>query len=165
MKAGTEHLRAMKGLIAVAAAATIWSAIQPADYATWFFELLLGAAYVTTLFLLRRRVPFSALVLSIAAVHYLVLAVGAKYTYAEVPLFNWLRNTLDLSRNHFDRVGHVMQGVSPALVTRELLLRRTSIGRNLWLGVCSVAVALAFSALYEILRVGLGGAVLSRCGP
>ena len=147
-----EHQRAMTGLIAVVVATTIWSAIQPADYATWFFELLLGAAYVATLFLLRKRFPFSTLVLWVAAAHYIVLAVGAKYTYAEVPLFNSLRDALDLSRNHFDRVGHFMQGVSPALVMRELLLRRTSIGRNAWLAICSVAVALSFSALYEILE-------------
>ena len=152
MQPGVEHQRAITGLIAVAVVSTVWSAIEPADYATWFFELLLGAVFVATLVLLRNRFPFSTLVLWVAAVHYIVLAVGAKYTYAEVPLFNYLRDALDLSRNHFDRVGHFMQGVSPALVMRELLLRKTGIGRNVWLGICSVAVALAFSGMYEILE-------------
>jgi len=152
MSSGPEHKRAIRALVAVAIAATVWSAIGAADCATWFFELFLGSVFVLTLVLVRKRFPFSLLVIWVAAIHYVVLAVGAKYTYAEVPLFNSLRDALDLSRNHFDRVGHFMQGVSPALVTRELLLRRTAIGRNVWLMICSVAVALAFSALYEILE-------------
>lgn len=146
------HYYALGGLVAVSVLATLWSAIRPADYATWFFELLLGAAYVITLVALRRRFPFSALVYGVAAFHFVVLAIGAKYTYAEVPLFDWLRDALDLSRNHFDRVGHFMQGVTPALVMREVLLRKTRIGRGGWLALCSVSVALAFSALYEILE-------------
>ena len=132
--------------------ALAWSAIHPADYATWFFELFLGIAYVLTLVALRKRFPFSTLVCVVATIHFVVLAVGAKYTYAEMPLFNWLRDSFDLSRNHFDRVGHYMQGVTPALVMREVLLRKTRIGRNAWLTFSSVSVALAFSALYEILE-------------
>jgi putative membrane protein len=144
--------RALHVLITVTIAATIWSGINPADRFTWFFELFLGAAGVLALYLLRNRFPFSGLVCIVAAVHYVVLAVGAKYTYAEVPLFDWLQEALNLSRNHFDRVGHFMQGVTPALVLREVLFRRTGIGKGLWLGFCSVCVALAFSGLYEILE-------------
>ncbi len=139
-------------MAAVCLVALVWSAIHPADYATWFFELFLGAAYVLTLIALRKRFPFSTLVYVVAAIHFVVLAIGAKYTYAGVPLFNWLRDTLDLSRNHFDRVGHYMQGVTPALVMREVLLRKTGLGRNAWLTFSSVSVALAFSALYEVLE-------------
>jgi len=144
--------RPLAVMAAVCLAALVWSAIRPADYATWFFELFLGVAYVVTLIALRRTFPFSTLVCAVAAVHFVVLGVGAKYTYAEVPLFNWLRDAFDLSRNHFDRVGHYMQGVTPALVMREVLLRKTGIGRNAWLTFSSVSVALAFSALYEILE-------------
>ena len=139
-------------MLGVVGAATLWSAIDPADYATWFFELFIGAAGVVALVLLRRRYPFSALVLGVAAFHYVVLAVGAKYTYAEAPPGEWLRAALDLSRNHFDRFGHFMQGVTPALLMREVLLRSTGIGRGFWLGFCSVSVALAFSGFYEILE-------------
>ncbi len=144
--------RVLQLLIAVAAAATVWSGVNPADRFTWFFELFLGVAGVLVLYLIRNRFRFSALVYVVAAIHYVVLAVGAKYTYAEVPLFDWLQQALDLSRNHFDRVGHFMQGVTPALVLREVLFRRTGIGRGFWLGFCSVCVALAFSGLYEILE-------------
>lgn len=139
-------------MLGVVAVATLWSAIEPFDYATWFFELFIGAGGVLALVLLRRRFPFSALVLGVAALHYVVLAIGAKYTYAEAPPGEWLRAAFDLSRNHFDRIGHFMQGVTPALVVREVLLRRTGIGRGLWVGFCSVSVALAFSGLYEILE-------------
>lgn len=139
-------------LMAVFAAATVWSGIAPADRFTWFFELFLGGAGVLALYAIRGRFRFSDMVFYVAALHYVVLAVGAKYTYAEVPLFDWLRHALDLSRNHFDRVGHFMQGVTPALVVRECLFRRTGIGRGGWLALCSVSAALAFSGLYEILE-------------
>lgn len=144
--------RGLQFLLAVALAATVWSGIHPADRFTWFFELFIGAAGILVLYLIRNRFRFSAFVYVVAALHYVVLAVGAKYTYAEVPLFDWLQQALDLSRNHFDRVGHFMQGVTPALVLREVLFRRTGIGKGFWLGFCSVCVALAFSGLYEIVE-------------
>jgi putative membrane protein len=139
-------------MLAVVVAITIWSAIDPFDYATWFFELFIGAGGIVALVLLRKRFPMSSLLLAVAAIHYVVLAIGAKYTYAEEPIFSWLRDAFDLSRNHFDRVGHFMQGVTPALVLREVLQRRTKIGRGVWLGFCALTTAMAFSALYEILE-------------
>lgn len=149
---GQSSTRAPLVMMAVFVAATVWSGIQPADRFTWFFELFLGGAGVLALHLIRDRFRFSDLVFYVAAVHYVVLAIGAKYTYAEVPLFDWLQQALNLSRNHFDRVGHFMQGVTPALVIRECLFRRTGIGRVWWLGLCAVSAALAFSGLYEILE-------------
>jgi putative membrane protein len=144
--------RAPFWMMAVFVAATVWSGANPADRFTWFFELFLGGAGVLALYFLRHRFRFSDLVFYVAAAHYVVLAVGAKYTYAEVPLFDWLQEALSLSRNHFDRVGHFMQGVTPALVIRECLFRRTGIGRGAWLTLCSVSAALAFSGLYEFLE-------------
>ena len=157
--------RALRFLLAVTLGATVWSGIAPVDRFTWFFELFIGAAGVLVLYLIRNRFQFSALVYAVAAVHYVVLAVGAKYTYAEVPLFDWLQQALDLSRNHFDRVGHFMQGVTPALVLREVLFRRTGIGKGFWLGFCSVCVALAFSGLYEILEWLWVAAFYPEAGP
>ncbi len=139
-------------LLVATGALTVWSAIVPKDYATWFFELLLGAIGVAVLVVASRRVRFSGLVYAVVALHYAILAVGAKYTYAEEPVFSWIRDVLELERNHFDRVGHFAQGVTPALLTREALLRWTSIGRSRWVPILSVSVALAFSALYEILE-------------
>src|SRR5205814_3255384 len=102
-------------MLLVCALATGWSAIHPADYATWFFELFVGAAGIAALLSIRNRFRFSPLVYGIVALHYVVLAIGAKYTYAAEPLFNWLKDALGLSRNYFDRVGHFLQGVTPAL--------------------------------------------------
>lgn len=144
--------RALKAMLLVVAGATLWSGIRPADYATWFFELFIGLIGVAVLAATAGRFRFSALVYGVVAVHYVVLAVGAKYTYSEVPLFNWLKDVLHLERNHFDRVGHYFQGVTPAIVTREVLLRTTGIGRSRWLPFLAVSVAVAFSGLYEILE-------------
>jgi putative membrane protein len=162
---GKRPNRALQILLGVTIAATVWSGVSPADRATWFFELFLGAGGVIALFLLRNRFRFSGLLYMVAAVHYVVLAIGAKYTYAEVPLFDWLQQALDLSRNHFDRVGHFMQGVTPALVMREVLYRRTGIGKGVWLGFCAVSVALAFSAMYEILEWLWVAAFYPNAGP
>lgn len=144
--------RPLFALLLVVATITAWSAVGALDYPTWFFELLLGVVLVLTMVALRRQFPFSTWVCVVVAIHYVVLAIGAKYTYAEAPPGEWMQSLFGFSRNHFDRVGHFLQGVTPALVMREVLLRRTRLGRGVWLGFCSVSVALAFSALYEILE-------------
>lgn len=139
-------------LLAVVLIATIWSAIDAADYATWFFELIVGALGILLLVLTRSRFQFSALVYLVVAIHYVILACGAKYTYAEMPLFEWLKDAMGLSRNHFDRVGHFAQGFTPALVVRELLMRQTPL-RTAWMrNAISISAALSFSAAYEILE-------------
>jgi putative membrane protein len=89
---------------------------------------------------------------AVVAVHFVILAAGAKYTYADMPLFNWLRDAFHLSRNYFDRVGHLFQGITAALVAREVLIRWTSLGRGWILSFLAVCVALAFSAFYELVE-------------
>ncbi len=145
--------RPLLALVAVVAVATAWSAWRPHDYATWFFELMIGFAGVAALLATYRRFRFSSLVYGAVAVHFTILAVGAKYTYADMPLFNQLRDAWRLSRNHFDRVGHFFQGFTPALLCRELLVRTSRIGRSRWVIVFCIAAPLAFSAFYEILEV------------
>ena len=98
-------------MLAVVVAATVWSAIDPYDYATWFFELFIGAGGIVALVLLRKRFPMSALVLGVAALHYVVLAMGAKYTYAEEPIFSWLRDTFDLTVVLVEHNMQVVMGV------------------------------------------------------
>jgi putative membrane protein len=139
-------------LVGVVAAATIWSGIRPVDYGTWVFELSVGMAGVIILLATYRRFRFSNLVYVLVAIHYVVLAIGAKYTYAEMPLFNWLKDALSLSRNHFDRVGHFFQGFVPAIIVRELLLRTTPLRPGKWVSVLPIAVCLAVSAFYELLE-------------
>jgi putative membrane protein len=138
--------------LAVAAAAAVWSGIQPKDRGIWLFELVLGFLGIAILIATYRRFRFSGLAYFLMGLHFIILAIGARYTYGEVPFFNWLKEQLGLSRNHFDRVGHFAQGFVPAIIVREILARRSPLERGKWLGLLSVCVCLAFSAFYEILE-------------
>ena len=138
---------------AIMVAAVAWSAIDPPDYGVWLFELVPGSLATATLVLTFKRFRFSNLAYLLICGQFLILATGAKYTYAEVPLFDWLQEQLDLRRNHFDRVGHFVQGFVPAIIARELLLRLSPLHRGKWLFVVVISICLAFSACYEILEV------------
>ena len=100
----------------------------------------------------RRRFPLTPLLYRLAFLHALVLILGAHYTYANVPLGFWVQDALDLSRNHYDRLGHVMQGFVPAILARELLLRLTPLHRGGWLFYLVLAACLSFSAFYELVE-------------
>ncbi len=141
------------GLGAIMVAAVAWSAIDTPDYGVWFFELVPGSIATALLVLTFKRFRFSNLAYLLICGQFLVLATGAKYTYAEVPLFDWLQDQLHLHRNHFDRVGHFAQGFVPAIIVRELLLRLSPLHRGKWLFVVVISICLAFSALYEILEM------------
>jgi len=149
---GAMNSRAFRLMLAIVFSFTIWSAIAPVDYATWFFELFIGMICVVILVYTRRQFQFSEFFYYVVAVHYIVLACGAKYTYADMPLFNWMRDVFALSRNHFDRVGHFMQGLTQALLTRELLVRTESVRNRKLLAILSASVAVAFSGMYEVLE-------------
>jgi putative membrane protein len=99
-----------------------------------------------------RRFPLTPLLYRLLALHGLILIVGGYYTYAEVPAFNWLRDLLDLSRNHYDRVGHLAQGFVPAILAREILLRRSPLRPGKWLFLIVTSICLAFSAFYEMIE-------------
>jgi len=129
-----------------------WSAVGTADYAVWLFEVALGVAGIVTLVLTRRQFPFSTLVYLLVGIHFAVLAAGGKYTYEAVPLGNWLRDLLHLSRNPFDRIGHFFQGFVPALIAREVLLRTTPLQRGRMVNFLAVCFCLALSAFYELLE-------------
>ena len=110
----------------------------------------------------RNRLRFTRLVYTLIAIHACILMVGGKYTYAEVPPFNWLRDHFHLGRNHYDRVGHFAQGFVPAMVARELLLRTTPLRRGKWLFFLVFCVCMAVSAVYELVEwltaeIGKGG--------
>lgn len=104
------------------------------------------------LFMTVRRFPLTSLLYHLLALHALILIIGGYYTYAEVPLFNWLRDALELSRNHYDRVGHLAQGFIPAILVREILLRLSPLDRGGWLFLVTSCICLAFSAFYEMLE-------------
>ncbi|MSS71431.1 MAG: DUF2238 domain-containing protein [Candidatus Latescibacteria bacterium] len=139
-------------LVIFCAVVTAWSLIRPFDYKVWVFEITAGIIGVAALALTYRRFPFSGWVYLLVGLHFAVLATGAKYTYAEMPLFNWLRDALGLARNHFDRVGHFFQGFTPVMVTREVLLRKSDLKRGKMLGFLCISVCLAASAFWELLE-------------
>jgi putative membrane protein len=129
------------------------SAIDPvADRLTWFLEtapVMLGLVLATWS---RRVFPLTPLLYRLLALHAIILIIGGYYTYAEVPLFNWLRDSLDLSRNHYDRIGHLAQGFIPAILAREILLRRSPLAPGGWLLLTVTSICLAFSAFYEMIE-------------
>lgn len=130
----------------------ILSGIHPKDTFTWALEVLPAIIVVCILAITYRRFQFSQSVYVFVWLHMMVLLIGGHYTYAEVPFFNWLRDTFDLERNYYDRVGHFMQGFVPALITREVLIKVVGIQKKGWLGLLVISVCLAFSALYELLE-------------
>lgn len=128
------------------------SGIAPRDRFTWWLEVgpILIAAPI--LVATHRRFPLTPLLYVLCGVHAAILALGAHYTYAEVPLGFWARDALGLSRNHYDRVGHFAQGFIPAMVIREVLLRTSPLRPGRWLPFLVVCVALAASAVYEFVE-------------
>jgi putative membrane protein len=131
-----------------------WSAAKPHDFLTWFLEMApvpIAAGLIAWAY---PRWRFTPLALCLIALHACILLVGAKYTYAEVPLFNWLRDEHGLTRNYYDRLGHFAQGFVPAIVAREILLRHHVVKRGAWLFVVVTATCLAISALYEFIEWG-----------
>lgn len=132
-----------------------WSAIGPRDRFTWWLEVFPALIAFVVLVVTAPRFRFTPLAYVMIWLHAAVLLVGGHYTYAEVPPFNWLRDALHLSRNHFDRVGHVAQGFFPAIVTREILIRCSPIKQGRWLFFLTCCVCLSISAAYELVEWGV----------
>ncbi|MES1174834.1 MAG: DUF2238 domain-containing protein [Myxococcales bacterium] len=130
--------------------ATLWA--PPAGRTSWFLEVTPGLLMVTALGLAYRRMPLSHWVYVGVFIHVLILIYGGCYTYALTPLGNWAKETFHLSRNHYDRIGHVALGVFPVFMTREILLRKTPLQRGGWLAFLSVSVVFAFAAFWELLE-------------
>ena len=130
----------------------IWSLINPHDYFTWFLEAAPAILFFLILSLTYKKFKFSLFVYSFVLLHCFVLLIGAKYTYAEVPLFNYLKEVLGLERNNYDKVGHFMQGFVPAFITRELLVRLKVVNGKNWLKYIVVSICLAVSAFYEFVE-------------
>lgn len=129
-----------------------WSAIAPSDRAVWWLEVLPALVGALALLATHRRFPLTPVLYILIWAHALVLLVGGHYTYAEVPLFNYIRDAFELGRNHYDRVGHFMQGFVPAMIAREILLRVTPLKPGAMLFFLSTCVALAISAFYEMIE-------------
>ena len=139
-------------LLAAASIVFVWSVIRPHDLFTWFLEVIPAIGAAVILLFTYRRFKFTDVAYALMAVHACILMVGGHYTYAEVPLFNWLRDHFHLSRNHYDRLGHFAQGFVPAIVTREILLRLSPLKKGKLLFFLTVSVCLAISAAYELIE-------------
>ena len=139
-------------LLAAVALVLVWSGIGPYDRATWFLEVapvLLGAPILVAT---GARFPLSDLAYRLLALHAVVLMVGGHWTYARVPLGGWVQDLFALSRNPYDRLGHVAQGFVPAIVAREVLLRTSPLRRGRWLFFLVACTCLAISACYELVE-------------
>jgi putative membrane protein len=130
----------------------VWSMVKPHDYFTWFLEVLPAVLAVAIFAFFYRRFRFTNLVYTIVWFHCIVLIVGGKYTYAEMPLFDYFKEVFGWSRNNYDKVGHFMQGFSPALIVREVFIRKNIINGKWWTLFLAVCVPLAFSAFYEFVE-------------
>lgn len=139
-------------LLSILGAVFFWSAINPADRLTWVLEVAPVVIALPLLFFTYRSFVFTPLVYVLILIHALILLVGGHYTYAEVPLFNWLRDTYELSRNYYDRVGHFAQGFVPAMVAREILLRKSPLVAGRWLFFIVSCICLSISAFYEFIE-------------
>ncbi len=136
----------------------IWSAINPFDYFTWFLEVSPAVIGVIVLAFTYKRFRFTNLVYVLIFLHCVILIIGGHYTYAEVPLFDWIQDAFNQTRNNYDKVGHFAQGFVPAMITRELLIRKQVVNTNGWLNFIVVCIAMAISVTYEFIEwaVSLG---------
>jgi putative membrane protein len=125
---------------------------KPFDLTTWFLEVFPVLIAIPLLALTRKGFPLTRLVYWLIFVHALILMVGGHYTYARVPLGFWMQDWFDLARNHYDRIGHIAQGFVPALIARELLLRRSPLVRGKWLFFLVVCACMFVSVFYEFIE-------------
>lgn len=144
----TFHLSLLLSFLAVLA----WSAYQPHDWLTWFLETVPAMVGVMILLFTYPRFRLTPLVYVLIWLHAAILLIGGHYTYAEMPLFNWLREAWHLDRNYYDRIGHVFQGFVPAIIAREILLRRSPLKPGKWLFFIVTCICLAISAFYEFIE-------------
>lgn len=133
----------------------MWSVINPKDLFTWFLEVLPALIGVAVLIYVYPKYKFSNFVYLLIFVHATILIIGGHYTYAEMPVFNWIRDTFDLSRNYYDRLGHFAQGFIPAIIAREILIRNEVINKKKYLSFIVICICLAISASYELIEFGV----------
>ena len=133
-------------------AGLVISGVAPYDRLTWLLEVFPAIIALPILWATRERFPFSSLAYGLILIHGLILMLGAAYTYARVPAGFWVQEWFGLSRNPYDKLGHFVQGLVPAIVARELLIRQFQFRRDWLTDFLVVCVALAISAAYELLE-------------
>lgn len=139
----------LKIIFAITALVFVWSGISPHDYFTWFLEVAPAFVALIILSVTFKKFRFSDFTYILICLHAMILMIGGHYTYAEMPLFNWLRDTFDMTRNYYDRLGHFTQGFVPALIANELIIKRKLIQGRGWRYFFIIFTILGFSAFYE----------------
>ena len=130
----------------------IWSGINPKDYFTWLLEVFPALVGLFIMAITYNKFRLTPLTYFLILIHSVILMVGGHYTYAEVPLFNWIRDTFDMARNNYDKIGHLAQGFIPAVIAREILLRLEIVVKKGWLSFIVICICLAISAFYELIE-------------
>jgi putative membrane protein len=138
--------------IAVFVAVLVWSGINPHDYPTWWLEVLPALIGGAVLWYTRNTFPLTPLTYLLILIHSVLLMVGGHYTYAEVPLFDWIGELLDHTRNNYDKLGHFVQGFTPAIITREIVIRKNVFNSARWRNFFIICFCLGFSAFYELIE-------------
>ena len=140
-------------LLIVVSAIWAWSGIGPHDTRlTWILETFPVMIALPLLLWTYKKFPLTDLAYTLIAVHAVILMLGGHYSYAKVPLGFWMEDWFGWTRNNYDKIGHFMQGFGPAIYTREIMARTSPLKGGRWLAVVSVAIPLAFSAIYEIIE-------------
>jgi putative membrane protein len=130
----------------------IWSGINPKDFTTWVLEVAPALIAIALLFYTRNSFPLTTLTYTLILVHSVILMVGGHYTYAEVPIGDLFRELFDGSRNNYDKLGHFAQGFVPAIVAREIVIRKNVFSSRAWMNFFIVAMCLGISAFYELIE-------------
>jgi len=139
-------------LLGLVLAALVYTGISPHDRLTWNMEVLPVVIALPLAVATWRRFPLTPLLYRLIFLHALILVLGGYYTYARVPPGFWFAELFDLQRNHYDRLGHLAQGFIPAILAREILVRRSPLAGTRWLPFVVVCVCLAFSAFFELIE-------------
>ncbi len=140
------------GLLLLTALVFAWSAWRPYDRITWWLEVAPGLLGAALLIVTYSSFRFTTLVYTLIALHIMLLCVGGHYTYARVPFFTWIEPYFGFERNHFDRLGHFMQGFVPALIARELFIRLRVVTAGGWRFAIVILICMGISAIYELLE-------------
>ena len=130
----------------------IWSSINPKDYFTWFLEVVPAIIALIILTFTYKNFKFTPLVYSLILIHSIILMVGGHYTYSEVPLFDFIKDVFNHDRNNYDKLGHFAQGFIPAMVAREIIIRKNIINIEAWRNFFIICFCLALSAFYELIE-------------
>lgn len=136
--------------VAITAVLFAWSGINPYDRLTWWLEVAPVLVALPLLAITHKRFPLTPLVYGLIFIWFVLMITGGHYSYANVPAGEWAKEAFGFSRNHYDRVGHFMQGFVPALIARELLLRTSTLTPGKWLIAIIVLGVTGISAIYEL---------------